>query len=142
MFLLISLIAFASAVQHQKLDRIVDESQLALTPELVRAVSKKASTWTASLDQGSFFAGATIAQVKKLMGVKPRSKEEARAAKAKLGMVAKPKPTPEQIAALPKTFDSRLHWSQCWTITQVSSPEFTSRFFFFFFFFFFVFRRS
>jgi len=87
--------------------------QLAVTRELVAAVNAKAKTWVADVDQGPYFDGVTLRQAQRLMGVKARSKHEAKLAKVKLNMTPKAKPTPAEIAAMPAQFDSRQHWPQC-----------------------------
>jgi len=114
--LLLLLIELAGAVRQQPSQQSLDAP--ALNPALVAHVnSHPTATWRASLEQGPFFDSSTLRQAQALMGVKPRAEAETLKAKAK--MTHKPKPTAAQIAALPTTFDSRLAWPQCWTITQI-----------------------
>ena len=117
---LISLISAALAVRVHKAS-VTDELLLdtpVLNAELVQAInSDKTSTWRASTEQNDFFKGATMRDAMRLMGVKPRTKAEAKAAKK--GMTPKRALTAAEIAALPTNFDSRQHWPNCWTITQV-----------------------
>jgi len=85
------------------------DRELLITETNVREINKKAKTWTASADQGKL-SGATIKQLKSLMGVR----------NVKLpANVTRRTYSKEFIATLPDSFDSAKQWPHCATITQI-----------------------
>jgi cathepsin B len=84
-------------------------TDLAVTKDLVdRINSLPGNTWKASLEQGSNIKGASVGDVKSLLGVRPG------------GPKLEEKTVFEiETSALPDTFDSRTNWPSCPTIGMV-----------------------
>jgi len=79
-----------------------------VTEEFVNAINDKAQTWQAGLNPGSAIDGATLEQIKGMLGVLP-------------GGPKLPRKTflEEEIVAVPDTFDSAEHWPECTTMTTI-----------------------
>jgi len=85
------------------------DEDIGLTRDLVDRVNTiPGNTWTASTQQGSLIEGATVGQIKALLGVK-------------LGGPKLPRKTKFEVEDkdVPDTFDSRTNWPQCLTMTQI-----------------------
>jgi len=79
-----------------------------LNQKLVNKVNSLATTWTAGLNKGSLVDGATLQQVKALMGAKKGG--------PKLPIKTQFDVSPKD---LPTQFDSRVQWPQCASIKKV-----------------------
>jgi len=101
-------IALINAIVPQKGDIIdVPLHLTAITPELVNEINAiPGNTWTASLEQSTFFKDAKIGEVKPLLGVRP-------------GGPKLPEKTVFEKVNAPDTFDSRTNWPNCPTIKNV-----------------------
>jgi len=75
----------------------------------VRKVNSLATTWTAGLNEGSLISGATLGQVKKLLGARLEGGPKL-PVKKHFEVAA---------SALPDNFDSRVQWPLCATIKAV-----------------------
>jgi len=107
--LCLALLAAANAARELAAPVILEDDQV-INPAMVDFINSKSTSWTASLEQGPFMEGMTVAQARQLMGVLPR----------KPGSPSLPRITHAgKNLAVPDTFDSRTNWPNCWTITQI-----------------------
>jgi cysteine peptidase C len=84
------------------------DSDLALRPGLIKTINSVQKKWTASADQGTLLSGATIGQVKGLLGARRQNK-----------------PTTNIVThssmdkAVPTSFDASANWPNCPTIMTI-----------------------
>eukprot|EP00996_Jenningsia_fusiforme_P001773 NODE_2634_length_1152_cov_103.295558_g2412_i0.p1 GENE.NODE_2634_length_1152_cov_103.295558_g2412_i0~~NODE_2634_length_1152_cov_103.295558_g2412_i0.p1 ORF type:complete len:323 (+),score=51.05 NODE_2634_length_1152_cov_103.295558_g2412_i0:55-1023(+) len=81
--------------------------ELAVSPELVARVNSLKTTWTASVDQGSFFKNATIGNVRGLLGA------------LREGDVKLPSREYDPNFKAPISFDSSKRWPYCPSIMNI-----------------------
>jgi len=86
-------------------------AQFQTRKELVDYVNAQNPSWVAGVDHR--FGRLPIGASKPLLGVKPNNKK-VRAEAVALGKIVRaPEPTPQQIAAIPASFDAATAWPQC-----------------------------
>jgi len=106
--LALSLFAFIciQAVPFKPKIQPIRDHEIALRPVLASYINSLKTTWKASTQQGGLLEGATLKQVKKLLGTRLNGpKPPVKKAHAKIN--------------LPDNFDSRQQWPQCSTIQQI-----------------------
>jgi len=103
----VCLLCLAVATHPGRLNVHPGAGEPVLNARLVRKVNALATTWTAGLNEGSLISGATMDQVKALLG--------ARKGGHKLP-VKKIQVDPKD---LPDNFDSRLQWPNCASIKAI-----------------------
>ncbi|KAF0982801.1 hypothetical protein FDP41_010780 [Naegleria fowleri] len=105
------LLVAASSLLHAKLLVQDDDSSPALNLDIIRHVRRKRTTWEAGINKR--FVGKTIADVKKLLGLKGL-KPTIRYSEDEMALVNQYYAAKQgQPSALPDSFDARQQWPTC-----------------------------
>eukprot|EP00992_Anisonema_acinus_P015658 TRINITY_DN9838_c0_g1_i2.p1 TRINITY_DN9838_c0_g1~~TRINITY_DN9838_c0_g1_i2.p1 ORF type:complete len:343 (+),score=61.37 TRINITY_DN9838_c0_g1_i2:60-1031(+) len=86
---------------------IASDASLAVHPDTVLAINTANVGWTASMEQGTFFANASVANVKGMLGVLPG------------GPALPPRPAPADDFSPPASFDASKNWPSCPSIMTI-----------------------